>query len=352
MKAARYRSIILICIFIAVCISACIVLCPQIYLFWKKGFYLVNAQYKTPEWETKKILPTVQIENILSKRYLFTLTKYIENELSNIAHMSVLLPSEYSTYDTITIDGDIFIFSIHGITIRIPTSSYFFDTWNTKSMSTSWERESHTKKIKQDWKKLIALTFDDGPSPKYTNILLDILKKENVKVTFFVLWSRVMEYPDIVKREFKEWHEIWNHSYSHALFIKLSERDMQEELYKTDQLIYKNTGEYPKTFRPPYWWINTGILEKAAMPAILWSIDSHDWKTLNITKNIRGIDNAKDGDILIMHDIHETSVESIPMIIDVLRKKGFDFVTVSELLSLSKENTEVWKKCTKKGSCK
>lgn len=77
------------------------------------------------------------------------------------------------------------------------------------------------------------------------------------------------------------------------------------------------------------------------MPAILWSIDSHDWKTLNITKNIRGIDNAKDGDILIMHDIHETSVESIPMIIDVLRKNGFDFVTVSELLSLSKDNTEV-----------
>jgi peptidoglycan/xylan/chitin deacetylase (PgdA/CDA1 family) len=77
------------------------------------------------------------------------------------------------------------------------------------------------------------------------------------------------------------------------------------------------------------------------MPAILWSIDSHDWKTLNITKNIRAIDNAKDGDILIMHDIHETSVESIPMIIDVLRKKGFDFVTVSELLSLSKDNTEV-----------
>jgi hypothetical protein len=98
---------------------------------------LVNAQYKTPERETKKILPTVQVENTISKRYLFTLTKYIENEMSNMAHMSVLLPSEYSTYPTITIDGDNFIFTIHNITIGIPTSSYFFDTWNAKSMNIS-----------------------------------------------------------------------------------------------------------------------------------------------------------------------------------------------------------------------
>jgi peptidoglycan/xylan/chitin deacetylase (PgdA/CDA1 family) len=98
--------------------------------------------------------------------------------------------------------------------------------------------------------------------------------------------------------------------------------------------------------------VNTGILNKAAMPAILWSIDPYDWKTHSKTRNIASINNAKDGDILIMHDIYETSVNSVPEIINKLREKGFTFVTITELLSLSDKNTEIRKICTKKGSCK
>jgi peptidoglycan/xylan/chitin deacetylase (PgdA/CDA1 family) len=102
--------------------------------------------------------------------------------------MSVTLPTEYQVYDNIFMKDDNFIFTIHHVPIVIPTSSYFFDTWNTKTEITiSGEISVGTGKIEKNHKKVIALTFDDGPSPKYTNILLDILKKENVKATFYVL---------------------------------------------------------------------------------------------------------------------------------------------------------------------
>lgn len=266
--------------------------------------------------------------------------------------MSYEIDNSYETYSRVELDGTNFIFTVHDKFIELPISSYFFDKWNQIPHEiTSWEIWVSTGAVESVNKKLIALTFDDGPSKTNTNILLDILKNENVKVTFYVLGSRVDEYPDILKREYLEWHEIGNHSYSHALLTKLSDRMMQDELYKTDQAIYHTIGIYPRTFRPPYGWVNSNILEKAAMPAILWSIDPRDWKTHNIAKDIASVKNAKDGDILIMHDIHEASVASVPAIIKNLRDRGFTFVTVSELLSLSETNTEIWKKCIRKWKC-
>lgn len=313
---------------------------------------LLGSEKPSPVIIEKRWIPTT-IRDIISERYLYTLTKVIEEKLGQLSNASISLESNYNSYIDITRQGDSFIFVLHNKEIEIPTSSYFFDIWNKTTIQVvSWETLDHTGTIDKNHIKRIALTFDDGPSKKYTNILLDILKKENIHVTFYVLWSRVTEFPDILKREYTEWHEIGNHSYSHTLLTKLDDRMMQDELYKTDQAIYNTIGIYPKTFRPPYGWVNTGILEKVAMPAILWSIDPQDWKTLNINSNIASIKNAKDGDILIMHDIHEASVASVPAIIKKLRDNGFTFVTVSELLSLSETNTEIWKKCSKRGNCK
>ncbi len=313
----------------------------------------IQKQISNPIIPEIKSWELILIENIISKRYLYTLSKIIEEKLSQLSNASIWIESNYTTYSNIMRVGNNFIFTLHNKQITIPTSSYFFDTWNKKSKkSISWEWTIPTWIIDQNPKKLIALTFDDGPSPKYTHILLDILKKENIHATFYVLGSRVIQYPDVLKRTYTEWHEIGNHSYSHALFTKLSDRDMQEELYKTDQIIYTTIGIYPKTFRPPYGWVNPIILRNAGMPAILWSIDPHDWKTHSIKRNINSIANAKDWDILIMHDIHEASVASIPTIIKKLKDQGFTFVTITELLSLSDTNMQIWKTCTKKGSCK
>lgn len=357
MHVTKYRYTILTIIIWTLWVGVFVWIFPQIQPLWEKAIRLMNTLYHASigdgKIDTNSILTPVLIHNIITERYLFTLTKYIENQLTNTRQMSIMLPSDYQTYNNVCISGDNFIFTIHHLTITIPTSSYFFDRWNTKPAATiSGEISIGTGEIEKNHKKIIALTFDDGPSPKYTDILLDILKKENIRATFYVLWSRIMEYPEILKREYNEWHEIGNHSYSHTLLTKLNERMMEEELYTTDQLIYQTIWIYPRTFRPPYWGVNTVILNKAAMPAVLWSIDPHDWKTHSKIRNIASINNAKDGDILIMHDIHETSVNSVLEIINTLKEKWFTFVTITELLSLSERNTEIWKKCTKKGSCK
>ena len=202
--------------------------------------------------EKKHWIP-IPIQNIISNRYLYTLTKEIEKKISQQYNVSLLIESKYESFSNIVQIGDTLIFTLHGKKIEIPTSSYFFDIWNKTTIQVvSWETLDHTGTIDKNHIKRIALTFDDGPSKKYTNILLDILKKENIHVTFYVLWSRVTEFPDILKREYAEWHEIGNHSYSHVLLTKLDDRMMQDELYKTDQAIYNVTSIYPKTFRPPY----------------------------------------------------------------------------------------------------
>ncbi len=352
MNIQKYRLFLFILLILWVMIGIFVMYSGKIHIPWwwilSRIQYTISSIFKTKN-PARKIVP---IEAIISQRYLYTLTKSVEKQYSILAFMSREFDSSYQTYPYVELDGNNFIFLIRDTTITLPISSYFFDRWNQKSHKTlSWEISILTSTTKPTDKKVIALTFDDGPSKKNTNILLDILKTENVKATFYVLWSRAQEYPNILKREYLEWHEIGNHSYSHALFTRMSIRMMQEELYKTDQVVYRTIGIYPKTFRPPYGGINTEILEKSAMPAILWSIDPRDWKTHDIIKDINAVKNAKDGDIVLMHDIHEASIASVPIIIKNLKDRGFTFVTISELLSLSETNTQIWKKCTRKWKC-
>lgn len=300
----------------------------------------------------------LDVRSLVSQRYLFTLTKEVEQKLSILNNTGTLLDSGYDTFPSIYQSGSVFVFAIWDKNIEIPQSSYFFDIWNKKKFPTvSGEvlvlgEIFGSGKVTQKNIKKIALTFDDGPYPKYTNLLLDILKKENVPATFYVLGNKAEQYPKVIKREHDEWHEIGSHSYDHAFLGNASMRDIQEDLYKTDQAIYRAIGIYPKTFRPPYGWTNTGMLEKIAMPIVLWSIDPRDWKTHSKIKNIAAIKNAKDGDIIIMHDIHEVSVDSVAEIIYILHENWFTFVTVSDLLGITENNTEIGKKCSKKGNCK
>ena len=121
-----------------------------------------------------------------------------------------------------------------------------------------------------------------------------------------------------------------------------------EEVYKTDQVVYHTLGIYPRTLRPPYGAINDDVLHIGGLPLILWSIDPYDWRTKNVKKNIAAMQNVKEGSIILFHDIHETSVESIPEVIRTLRDRGFTFVTVSDLLSVTDDQSLAGKKCIKK----
>lgn len=359
MNIWKYRLPLLLATLSTLCV-AIVVLYQQEVIWFSWLMRAAIAQSISGEIPTTPTIvdqaPTIRISisKLISERYLYSLTREIETQLSTSIGTGVILDPQYSTFSDIRISGSDFIFIIGANQpIVIPMSSYLFDLWNMRTESAvSWEIWAESSNMAVAHPRMIALTFDDGPSEQYTNRLLDILQKESVHVTFFVLGRNADRYPQILVREHREWHEIGNHSYSHTLFTKISTGAIQDQLYRTDRAIYRAIWEYPSIFRPPYGTTNTGVLATLHMPAILWSIDSRDWQTHDVTHNIASIANAKDGDILIMHDIHESSIESVPEIIARLRARGFTFVTISELLSLSPNNRQDGKKCTKKGSCK
>lgn len=181
-------------------------------------------------------------------------------------------------------------------------------------------------------KKLIALTFDDGPSAATTGRLLDILKEKQVKVTFFVLGNMAQRSPDLVRREEAEGHEVGSHTPWHNQQTKLTPANIQAEWTTMEQIFGEILGRAPTLTRPPYGAVNNNVRTYLKQPLILWSIDPEDWKYRD-TARVRAmvVGAAQDGAIALMHDIYATTVEAVPGIIDDLRAQGYEFLTVSEL---------------------
>ena len=188
--------------------------------------------------------------------------------------------------------------------------------------------------------KIIALTFDDGPHPKETNEILDVLDKYNVKATFFVVGKHANWYSESLKRASKEGHEIGNHTFSHPDISCLSSEDIKREIKECEDTLVKLTGKKPTLFRPPYGSYSKDrlgkIAEESGYKIILWTtIDAKDWKnppSSQISDTI--INKAQNGDIILLHDYGtENTVKALDTIISEMIKKGYKFVTVSELIS-------------------
>lgn len=205
--------------------------------------------------------------------------------------------------------------------------------------------ENETKK-RQDFliqkykdKKLIALTFDDGPS-KYTTTLIDELKKRNIPVTFFLLGENAIKFPSVIKFEIDAGNEVGIHSYKHSLFTKLTNTQINEQIDKTKYIILNEVDIDISLIRVPYGSINKKVekvLEEKNLTNILWTVDSKDWKFRNVDKIYNYVlKNIKGNDIILMHDIFDTSVTSALKIIDKLESECYTFVTVSELLEIEK----------------
>lgn len=179
----------------------------------------------------------------------------------------------------------------------------------------------------------IALTFDDGPNPGSTPILLDGLKERGVKVTFFVIGQNVEKYPDIVKREAQEGHIVGNHTYHHVEITKISADEAKAEIMDTSNLVEEITGIPTEYMRPPFGaWQKELELGMDVMP-VLWNVDPLDWTTENEDEIVnKVVTQAKENDIILLHDCYKSSVNAALRIIDILQKKGFEFVTVDELL--------------------
>lgn len=192
--------------------------------------------------------------------------------------------------------------------------------------------KSNAKEAVEQGKPIIALTFDDGPMDGKTNIILDELEKYDAHATFFVVGNQAEQCPDILKRQIDLGCEIGNHTYSHASLSSLSTSQIEDQIYKTNTVVEQATGIVPSLVRPPYGNKNQTVKNTVKSPLILWDVDTLDWKTKNTNSTINKVLNeAADGNIILMHDIHDSTVEAIKTIIPKLINKGFYLATVSEM---------------------
>ncbi|WP_332647068.1 polysaccharide deacetylase family protein [Lysinibacillus sp. 54212] len=182
-------------------------------------------------------------------------------------------------------------------------------------------------------KKRVALTFDDGPHKSVTPQVLKLLKKYDAKATFFITGNRVQANKDILKAIYNDGHEIGNHTWDHAKLTSLSSKSVKTQITKTNNIIYATIGEYPTVFRPAYGSINKTVQAQLNMPIILWTIDTLDWKHRNAKKTLQYVKSqATDGSIILLHDIHQTTADSLESILQYLTKEGYELVTVTEIL--------------------
>lgn len=190
-------------------------------------------------------------------------------------------------------------------------------------------------------RKVVALTFDDGPDADITPKILDVLKQNNTKASFFFIGEKVMENKDVVKRAYADGNLVLSHSFDHPDLSTKSEAVIDKQIKDTETAIYNIIGKKPALMRPPYGNTNDLILKVADrnnLKIVIWSIDSLDWsqkEKANITKNV--LDNVRPGEIILMHSNEDkkTTLEALPDIINGLKDKGYSIVTLSELLGVN-----------------
>ncbi|WP_256759831.1 polysaccharide deacetylase family protein [Cohnella sp. WQ 127256] len=190
----------------------------------------------------------------------------------------------------------------------------------------------------------VALTFDDVPDPRFTPQVLNVLKKKGVAATFFVVGTRSMKHPDLVRRIKKEGHNLGNHSYSHPDFSKMSLSQVQDQIGRAEKIIEGIVGFKPRLVRPPYGEIMPKQLEwakKQGYTVVNWNVDSSDWRQLSADQVFRNVTRSvRPGSVVLMHagggvgQSLSGTVKALPRIIDWLRAHDYEPVTLTELLDI------------------
>ncbi len=195
-------------------------------------------------------------------------------------------------------------------------------------------------------KKQVALTFDDGPSEIWTVKILDTLKASGIKASFFMIGAHVKQFPEIARRVAREGHTVANHGYAHSVVFYYTPEELEQEIKYTELVIKEITGKITKFYRPPKAWIrgrNKTQLKAMGYETILWSVNSKDWAGFNQRSIVRHISRTvQNGDIILFHDSggvfkaqgggREQTVQAVSMLAKVLKEKGFEFVTLEDML--------------------
>lgn len=195
--------------------------------------------------------------------------------------------------------------------------------------------------------KMVAITFDDGPSPIWTPQILDELKKAEAKATFFMIGHHVKKYPEVARRVADEGHQIGNHGYAHSVILYYTPPEIEEEIKYTETVIREITGQTTKCFRPPKAWMPEDIkqhIKTLGYSVVLWSLNSKDWVEFDHRLMVRYLTrNVKSGDIILFHDsgnVFSTeggdrtqTVLAISSLVRILREQGYKLVTVEEMLN-------------------
>ena len=195
----------------------------------------------------------------------------------------------------------------------------------TSSAEMTEARESEKKKI--------ALTFDDGPHPVYTEQVLQVLDQGNIPATFFLLGQNIEEHQDLVKEIDAKGHLIGNHTYHHVQVTSLPLDQACEEIQKTSDLIESLTGKGTEYVRPPFGTWSEGLEDRLNLIPVMWTIDTLDWTTENVDEIVcRVTEQAEENGIILIHDGYESTVQALERFIPLLEAEGYEFVTVDQVI--------------------
>lgn len=260
---------------------------------------------------------------------------YISNYLNDYDYRDDMVIIDYDIYD----NDDIYYLTFYKYFwndsfMDSSSDSFVIDTSNSSVDRVYIDKIEYdvyyNKKIDKS-KKMIALTFDDGPNHNTGNII-DVLNKYNAKATFFVLGNRIKGMEDILLKMDKSGMEIGNHTFNHLLLTKYDDDKIRSEINDTNDLIRDIVGKDARVLRPSYGSVNSRIKRISNMPIIIWDIDTLDWKSHNSKKiTSRVINKVRDGDIILMHDIYSATYNAVLNIIPILIDNGYELVTIDEL---------------------
>ncbi len=284
------------------------------------------------------------------------LISYFQNQSTLTEHLytnyETTLAPESPIYDRFTLTEDAVVFymnqykilpqSYGAISVAIPReefSGHFLSDPQSPPAVCDDTIQNHPRGIDPN-KKMVALTFDDGPSPTATNRILDVLEKYGVVATFYDVGYRVAQHPEVVKREAASGSDVASHSYDHKDFAKMTAAQIQEDVEKTAQA-FALAGVTPSSFRPPYGSTNATVEKNISMPIVTWSIDTLDWKSRNTNAILNQVNAAGnlDGKVLLFHGIYDSTAAAIETLVPQLIADGYQLVTVTEMITYRHNET-------------